>query len=75
MQTIRTQAIFADDLEVGDTFINGDYVATAEIIDTRDRHILVQVVSQTVGGMELRYTVVLRGDDAVTVLYVAGVKA
>ncbi|AGY37038.1 hypothetical protein FREDWARD_97 [Mycobacterium phage Fredward] len=73
MPTIRTQAIFADDLEVGDTFINGEYVATAEHIDTRDRHILVQVVSETLGGMKLRYTVVLRGDDSVIVLHVAGV--
>ncbi|QGJ97135.1 hypothetical protein SEA_PETTERN_91 [Mycobacterium phage PetterN] len=66
----RTQEIYAGDLEVGDSFIYRDqYVCTIETIrEEGDKQLRLGVVSTTFGGMDLRFDVMLRRSDVVTVV-------
>ncbi|QAX92758.1 hypothetical protein SEA_HUHTAENERSON15_83 [Mycobacterium phage HuhtaEnerson15] len=66
----RTQEIYAGDLEEGDSFLYRDqYVCTIEGIEDRgDKSLLLRVVSTTFGGMDLRFDVILRNWDVVTVV-------
>lgn len=71
MTTVKTQQIFADDIDAGDSFISEGTAWTATVDAYQDEttsYVYIPVVRLTFGGMEIPTTIRMRGDDPVTVI-------